>query len=81
MDDRLWLDRPGTPIEEPIEPPPATGRKTASGVEGSLEAGFNSIEIDLFLSQDRIPMVNHDGWLDPARCTTATGTSLEDRFF
>ena len=62
MDDRLWLDRfAAPPSKKPIERRQLLA-ESASGVE-SLEAGFNSIEIDLFLSQDRIPMVNHDGWL------------------
>ena len=26
-------------------------------------------------------MLNHDGWLDPERCTNAQGDSLEDRVF
>ena len=77
-----WVDAPGTPIEEAHRA--AAGywpENSASAVEGSIEAGFHSIEIDLFLSQDRVPMLNHDGWLDPERCTNAQGDSLEDRVF
>jgi glycerophosphoryl diester phosphodiesterase len=76
------VDAPGTPIEEAHRA--AAGywpENSITAVAGSIEAGFSSIEVDLFLSQDRVPMLSHDGWLDPEHCTTRAGDPLDERIY
>jgi glycerophosphoryl diester phosphodiesterase len=76
------VDAPGTPVEEAHRA--AAGywpENSAMAVAGSIDAGFQSIEIDLFLSQDRVPLLNHDGWLDPEHCTTAGGDALDEKVY
>ena len=76
------VDAPGTPVEEAHRA--AAGywpENSAAAVAGSVEAGFFGLEIDLFLSQDRVPMLNHDGWLDPDHCTTVDGEALDERVY
>ncbi len=51
-----------------------------SAVTHALHERFPGIEVDLALTQDRIPILSHDPWIDAELCTyTKDSTELEAR--
>ncbi|WNG28798.1 glycerophosphodiester phosphodiesterase [Cystobacter fuscus] len=44
-----------------------------SAITAALREGYPSIEVDLVLTRDRIPILSHDAWIDPVLCTYAPG--------
>ncbi len=50
-----------------------------TAVIGSLQRGYPGIEVDIVLTSDHVPVVAHDPWLEPGRCTHADGTELAER--
>lgn len=48
---------------------------------GSLEAGVDTIEFDIVLTADRVPVIAHDPWLDGEHCTDAEGVHLSQRVY
>lgn len=53
-------------------------QNSRTGCLEALAAGYEVIEFDLVLTEDEIPVVMHDPWLDPLRCTTADGAALSE---
>lgn len=52
---------------------PANSR---AAVQGSIEAGYRAIEVDVVLTSDLQPVLNDGPSLDPDRCTAADGSAL-----
>lgn len=46
---------------------------------GSLEAGYDGIELDLVLTSDQVPVLAHDPWVHTELCTTADGQALTEQ--
>lgn len=42
-----------------------------SALDAALSAGYPSLETDLVLTQDLVPVLSHDTWVNPAKCTYA----------
>lgn len=43
----------------------------------ALDQGYDALEFDLVLTKDEVPVIAHDPWMDPERCTTADGGALD----
>lgn len=59
----------------------ARGRKpenTLPSFEAALDAGVNSIETDLHLSRDDVPVVLHDPWISERLCRAVPGRAVPD---
>ncbi len=50
-----------------------------SAVRESLERGYPAIEIDIVLTSDGVPVIAHDPWLEPDRCTLSDGKPFGER--
>jgi glycerophosphoryl diester phosphodiesterase len=50
-----------------------------TAVEGAIEAGIDGVQLDLVLTDDRIPVLVRGPYLEPNRCTRADGAPLESR--
>ena len=82
-----WLVLLAACVDAPAEGPARTTAhraaagywpgNSASAVRGALAAGFEAIEVDLVMTRDGVPVLNHDPVLDPAECTTAKGKDLD----
>jgi len=77
-----WMDAPGTPTrgawKAGVGHWPAN---SASAVQGSLDQGYAAIEVDLFLTSDRVPVLSDSPALDPDRCRHLDGTAIDEPLF
>lgn len=51
-------------------------QNSRSACTNALEQGWDTLEFDLVLTEDEVPVVVHDPWMDPERCTTGDGAAL-----
>lgn len=49
-----------------------------TAVEAAFTAGYAGIEVDVGLTSDGLPVLNHGTALDPVLCTTADGAPIDD---
>lgn len=49
-----------------------------AAVLAAVAAGYPGIEIDLVLTEDKVPVLSHDAWINEVTCTTASGEKLGD---
>lgn len=54
-------------------------QNSASAMIGSINAGYDALELDLVLTSDLVPVLSHDAWLHEELCTYTDGTPLEER--
>lgn len=48
-------------------------------VEGAVAAGVDGLEVDIGLTRDGVPVLAHDPWVDPVRCTHADGRPITEQ--
>ncbi|HEX8436512.1 glycerophosphodiester phosphodiesterase [Archangium sp.] len=69
------VDAPGTP--RVVAHRAGSGNypeNSRSAVTAALHEGYPAIEVDLVLTQDRIPILSHDAWIDADLCTFTKGS-------
>ncbi|ATB32078.1 glycerophosphodiester phosphodiesterase [Melittangium boletus] len=69
-----FLDAPGTP--RLVAHRSGSGNypeNSRSAIAAALRAGYPTIEVDVVLTRDRIPILSHDPWIDPVLCSYAQG--------
>jgi len=44
----------------------------------AVELGVNTLELDIAISKDRIPIVSHDPWMSPEICSKPDGTPVTE---
>jgi glycerophosphoryl diester phosphodiesterase len=69
-----FVDAPGTP--RLVAHRSGSGHypeNSRSAVSAALHEGYPAIEVDLVLTKDRIPILSHEPWVNPALCTYALG--------
>jgi len=69
-----FLDAPGTP--RLVAHRSGSGNypeNSRSAITAALRAGYPTIEVDVVLTRDRIPILSHDPWIDPVLCSYAQG--------
>lgn len=77
-----FRDAPGDPIAMAHRGGAASWPENSrTAVAGALEAGVQGIEVDLFLTGDRVPVLVHDAWLPPATCETIDGDPITERVY
>lgn len=54
-------------------------QNTLTALQGAVSIGAAGVEFDLGLTRDGVPVVVHDPWIDPERCTHADGRRLSER--
>jgi hypothetical protein len=54
-------------------------KNSETALRASLEAGVSAIELDVFLTGDRVPVLAADAWLDEETCETLGGRPLPER--
>lgn len=64
---RIWLHRGGSS---------RWPQNTLTAMRGAVSIGAPGVEMDLGLTRDGVPVVVHDPWLDPVRCTTVRGEPI-----
>ena len=51
---------------------------SAAGVQGSIDQGYEAIQVDLFLAGDRDPVLSDLPYISPSRCARTSGTAFAD---
>lgn len=54
-------------------------QNSASAVNGTLQSGFQGIEVDLGLTRDGVAILHHDPFLESPSCSRANGSELSER--
>ena len=52
-------------------------QNSRTALRGALSRGYLGVEFDLGLTKDGVPVIEHDPFLNPARCTRADGSAIE----
>ena len=74
------LDAPGDPVLMAHRGGAARWPENSrTAVEGALEMGVGGIEVDVFLTGDRVPVLVHDPFLPESRCQTVDGRDITER--
>lgn len=74
-----FLDAPGDPTWYAHRGGAALWPENSrTSVAGALAAGVAGIEVDLFLTGDRVPVLAHDPYLNPTTCRTADDQEITD---
>ena len=77
-----FLDAPGDPLLVAHRGGAASWPENSrAAVAGALEAGVEGLEVDLFLTGDRVPVLVHDAWLPESHCRTVDGGALSERVY
>jgi glycerophosphoryl diester phosphodiesterase len=50
-----------------------------TAVRGAIALPLRAVELDVALSEDRVPVLHDGPWLEPSRCTLASGEPLPER--
>lgn len=50
---------------------------SAAAFENSFANGVKSVEFDVVVTLDGVPILHHDAWLSPDKCTYANGEALD----